>query len=191
MIYIKIGRLILGKNSEIKRDEYVDRKEYYYDKNTDVVPKRKKALICIMFSESKDCHIILRKLHPKFEIDYFRYNNGMYIIDSESIHITSNGCRVAFYLEGISTPIKMSNIEHEIKEVEYTDLYGKKQKSLINKIKGLKFDAKILDTFTNRRFAELFTKQDINNFQMFILIIGIITMITSVIACIVSYVRVG
>jgi hypothetical protein len=191
VIFIKIGKLILGKNNDIKRENYEDRKSFYFDKNTDIVPKRKNRLICIVFNESRGCSIILRKFHNKLELDYFKYRNGIYIIDNEAIHITSNGCRIAFYLEGISTPIKLSNVEHITETIEYTDLYGKKQKSVVEKIKGLKFDSKILDTFTNRRFAELFTKQDINNFQMFILIIGIITMITSVIACIVSYVRVS
>ena len=45
----------------------------------------------------------------------------MYIIDNEAIHIAGNGARIAFYLEGISTPIKMSNIEKITKEIEYTE----------------------------------------------------------------------
>jgi len=191
VICIKIGKLILGKNPNIKRENYTDRTEFNFDKSTDIVPKKKNRLIIIMFNESKGCSILLRKFYNKLEVDYFKYRSGIYIIDNEAIHITSNGGRIAFYLEGISTPIKMSNIEKFVETIEYTDLYGHKQKCQINKIKGLKFDAKILDTFTNRRFAELFTKQTMDNFQFFILIIGIITMITSIIACIVSYVRVG
>lgn len=191
MIVIKIGKLILGKNPEIKREDYTERTAYYFDKNTDIVPKKKNRLIIIMFNDSKGCSIILRKFHNKLELDFFKYRNGMYIIDNESIHITNNGCRVAFYMEGISTPIKMSNIERVTETIDYVDLYGNKQKSTIEKIKGLKFDSKILDTFANRKFAELFTKQTMDNFQFFILIIGLITMVVSVIACIVSYVRVG
>jgi hypothetical protein len=191
VIHIKIGKLILGKNPEIKREDYTERTEYYFDKNTDIVPKRKNRLIVIMFNESKGCSILLRKFHNKLEHDFFKYRNGLYIIDNESIHITSNGGRIAFYLEGISTPIKMSNIERTIEETTYTDLYGVKQKTMISRIKGLKFDAKILDTFANRRFAELFTKQPVNNFEFLILMFGLITMVVSIIGCIVSYVRVG
>lgn len=185
---MRIGKLILGKNPDIKRPDYTDRKEFYFDKNTDVIPKAKNRLTCIMFSEDKGCHILFRKFNINQEYSFFRFKKGIYVIDNESIHIASNGARVSFYLEGISTPIKMSNIEHETKEVEYVDLYGKKHKTIIEKIKGLKFDAKILDTFTNRRFAELFTKQDINNFQVFILIIGIVTMVIAIASCIVGYV---
>jgi hypothetical protein len=191
VIVIKIGKLILGKNPEIKREDYTERTEYYFDKNTDIVPKKKNRLIVIMFNESKGCSILLRKFHNKLELDFFKYRNGLYVIDNESIHITSNGGRIAFYLEGISTPIKMSNIERIIEEMTYIDLYGVKQKTMISRIKGLKFDAKILDTFANRRFAELFTKQPVNNFEFLILMFGLITMVVSIIGCIISYVRVG
>ena len=121
------------------------------------------------------------------EVDFFRFKKGQYIIDNESIHIANNGARVAFYLEGISTPIKMSNIERESITIEYFDLYGKKQKSTVQKIKGLKFDAKILDVFANRRFADLFTRQTINNWQFFLLLMGIISIVLMAVNIAVSY----
>jgi hypothetical protein len=109
--------------------------------------------------------------------DSFRFHNGLYLIDNEAIHISGNGSRVAFYLEGISTPIKMSNIEKETIEMDYIDLYGKKQKTLIQKIKGLKFDAKILDIFANRKFAELFTKTPTPLTGLLTLILAVVTII--------------
>jgi hypothetical protein len=189
VIYIKLGKLVIGKSKSIEKKNYKDINEFKYNKKTDLVPKKRNKLICVVFSEERGCHFLLRKLNEK--TDWFRFKNGLYIIDNESIHITSNGSRVAFYLEGISTPIKMSNIERITETLDYKDLYGNKQKTTINKIKGLKFDAKILDTFANRRFAELFTKQPMDKMALFItciFIFGIVTMIISVIGCIVTYV---
>ena len=112
------------------------------------------------------------------EIDYFKYRNGMYIIDNEAIHLTSNGSRVAFYLEGISTPIKMSNIPYEEVNIPYTDLYGKKHEdNLVRKIKGLDFDSKILNTFANRKFAELFTRTPMKSFELILVILSIICVV--------------
>lgn len=170
-------KLKFRRNPTIKRKDYDDKKEYKFDKKTNVIPKIKNRLICIVFSEDKGCYFLFRKFDFKKDYDCFHFKKGMYIIDNEAIHITSNGSRIAFYLEGISTPIKMSNIEKEVKVIEYVDLYGNKKTSVIEKIKGLKFDAKILDVFANRRFAEIFTRQPINNFQLLLLIIGVISLI--------------
>jgi hypothetical protein len=176
---MKIGRLQIGRNKNIERKNYTTKQEYKFDKSTDVVPKKKNRLICIIFSEEKGCHFILRKLNAK--TDCFRFHNGIYLIDNESIHITGNGSRVAFYLEGITTPIKMSNIEKETIEMDYIDLYGKKQKTIIQKIKGLKFDSKILDIFANRKFAELFTKTPTPMTGLLTLILSIIGIILIVV----------
>jgi hypothetical protein len=166
-----------SRRKDIKRSDYNTREEFIFDKKTNVVPKKTNRLLCIIFSEDKGAYFLYRKMNLKQEIDYFHFKKGMYIIDNESIHITSNNNRVAFYLEGISTPIKMSNVEKETKEIEYIDLQGNKQKSIIEKIKGLKFDAKILDIFANRRFAELFTRQPTKALEPFILIVGIISLV--------------
>lgn len=181
-------KLKLKKNKALKKANYVTKDEYKFDKNTDVIPSKNNRLLCIMFSEDKGCHFLYRKMNRKnAEYDFFRFRKGKYIIDNESIHITSNGARIAFYLEGISTPIKMSNIEHEIQLVKYNDLEGKQITTKIRKIKGLKFDARILDTFTDRTLSELFTKQTIDNFQLIILILSICIMIISVIGIVISY----
>lgn len=174
---------MLGKNPDIKRSEYESRDDYIFEKHTNIIPKRRNRIICVMLSETKGCKILLR--HKKHSS--FRYNNGLYITDNDAVHITDNGARVLVYMEGISTPLKMSNIERTKKTVEYYDLYGNKKKSVIEKIKGLKFDARILDTFTDEKLAKLFTKQEINNFQFFILLFSIITMISVFISMAVSY----
>lgn len=184
-------RIKFRRNNYIKKEYYENKQDYSFDKKTQIVPKKTNRLICIIFTEDKSAHFLYRKYNAfkdRENVDFFRFKKGIYIIDNESIHITNNNVRVAFYLEGISTPIKMSNIEKEIKEVIYTDLQGVKQKSVIQKIKGLKFDAKILDIFANRRFAELFTKTPMKTFEFYILIIGIISLVMIAIGYGVSYV---
>jgi hypothetical protein len=182
---IKVGKQQLKKNPKIKPKDYSDKQEYFFDKKTDLVPDKRNRLLCVMFSEEKGCHFLIRHLNNK--LSSFRFRDGLYMIDNEAIHITSNGARVAFYMEGISTPIKMSNIEKQVITKEYTDLYGKIQKTKIQIIKGLKFDAKILDTFANREFARIFTKKQLDNFQLFIMIFSIITMVLVVISWGVTY----
>jgi hypothetical protein len=170
-------KLKFRANKNIKKEYYKDINEYIFDKKTNVVPSSKNRLICIIFSEDKGCYFVFRKISCNASFDHFRFKKGLYIIDNEAIHIAGNGSRVAFYLEGISTPIKMSNIEKETKKIEYTDLYGNKKVSIIEKIKGLKFDARILDIFANRKFAENFTKTPVKGMEFLLLILGLISII--------------
>jgi len=180
-------KIILKRNKAIKKQDYIEpgnkklteknKLILNFDKKTDVVPKKTNRLLCIIFTEDKKAIWLWRQynaLKHDDKTDFFRFKKGMYIIDNEGVHITDNNIRVAFYLEGISTPIKMSNIEKEQKEVEYIDLQGNVQKSFIEKIKGLKFDAKIMDIFLQRRFAEIFTKVKIKSSEVYLMIFSII-----------------
>lgn len=178
-------QLKLKKDKDIKRKNYDSKEEYKFDKNTDLIPKRINKLICIMFTEDKGCFFLARKINSKK--NFFRFRKGKYIFDNESIHLTRNANRISFYLEGISTPIKMSNIEKYLEEIEYIDLDGSKKTANVSKIKGLKYDASILDTFTDEHFAEDFTKMSMDNFQIYILILVIISLILSGIGIGVSY----
>lgn len=177
---------ILDKNGNVKTELTENKKlELKFDAKTDVVPKKTNRLLCCIFTSDKKCSMVWRKfrINPKSdEIDFFRFKKGMYIIDAGGIHITSNGVRIALYFEGISTPLKITDIETEVKTVKYTDLQGNIQKSIIHKIKHLKVDAKILEVFFSRRFSEIFTR-DRGQFQLgkqlkllcwIIIIIGII-----------------
>lgn len=188
------------KNKLIKKEDYAEpngtmtennKLEFKFDKKTNVVPKKKgNKLLCIFFSEDKKTFFIWRKYNPfktDDKTDFFIFKKGMYIIDSSGIHITNNNIRVAFYMEGISTPIKMSNIKKVSKKVQYTDLTGKIKNGIIQVIKGLEFDAKIMYIFLNRRFAEIFTKKKIKVMDYYILLIGIGTMIVASIGCVISY----
>lgn len=190
---MKIGSYTIKfkKNPKINKKDYYtkdDKKKkdfndklasFKFDSKTNVVPKKTNKLVCIMLSNDKTCHFLLRKV--KFrgdtEYDFFRYKKGMYIIDNEAIHITDNNMRIAVYMEGISTPLKMSNIEKTIETIEYIDLYGNKQESQIEKIKGLNFDSKILDIFANRRFAEIFTKPPSTSLQQILMILSIVSIV--------------
>lgn len=165
----------LKKDKTIKRRQFDNIDEYKFEKKTNLIPKKRNRLICIMFSEDRGCYFLFRKFGKRNES--FRFKKGLYLIDNESIHITKNGNRICFYLEGISTPIKMANIEKEIAEIPYTDLQGNPKKSKIMRIKGLKFDAKILDIFTDRKLAENFTNIKHNNYSVYCFIIGIISLV--------------
>lgn len=186
----KMYKIKLKKNKTVRKENYNNRDEYVFDKKTNVVPKKTNKMICIVFSEDKGAFFLYRKFNPnktKNNIDYFRFKKGMYIIDNDSIHITQNNIRISFYLEGISTPIKMSNIEKEILEVKYLDLKGEERTSIVQKIKGLKFDAKILDIFLNRRFAEIFTRTPMKSLEFLLLIIGIVSLVMIGISYAISY----
>lgn len=183
---MRIGRVGLKRKGTIKKKDFENIDEYKFEKNTNVIPRFRNSLICIMLSEEKGCSIILRKFSNK--LNYFKFNRGKYLIDNEAIHITDNGARISVYLEGVSTPIKMSNIEKKVEEIKFVDLYGNTQTTKVTKIKGLKFDAKILDTFTNRKLAELFTKQTVDNFQFFLLLLLLGSFIVGVVNIIATYV---
>ena len=151
----------LGKfelNKSITKNNYENKYEYKFDKRTNLVPKKNNKLTVVIFSENKSAVFLLRKFDNR--TDTFRYNKGLYIIDNESIHLTNNGNRICFYLEGISTPLKMSNIERYTDTVEYIDLDGSVKTANVEKIKGLKYDSKIMDIICDRKLSENFTKID-------------------------------
>lgn len=173
-------------NKEIKRNQYENKFEYKFDKKTNLVPNKTNSLLCVIFSEDKGAYFIRRKFSNK--TDTFRFNKGLYIIDNEAIHLTRNRIRICFYLEGVSTPIKMSNIEKEVVAVEYLDLDGTLKTTKINRIKGLKFDAKILDIATDRKLAENFTKIDDKiKWALITFIITIISMVLIIVGIGVTY----
>lgn len=179
------------KNLNIEKKDYADIKEYKFDKKTNIVPKTKNRLLCILLGEDKGVYFIIRKVNIKKQLlnamDSFIFKGGMYIIDNESIFLSQNGTRVSVYMEGVSTPLKLNNIERKTELIDYIDLYGNKQQSTVNRIKGLKFDSKILNTFANRKFAENFTVQPVDKFQFIMLILGIVSIILLIANIGVSY----
>lgn len=145
-------------DNSIKKNQYSNVFEYKFDKKTKLIPKKNNKLTCVIFAENKSAVFLLRKFDNKN--DTFRYNKGLYIIDNEAIHLTNNGNRICFYLEGISTPLKMSNIERYTDTIQYIDLDGSVKTANVEKIKGLKYDSKIMDIICDRKLSENFTKID-------------------------------
>ena len=173
----------LGKlkiDNTIKRNQYNTIFEYKFDRKTRLIPKKNNKLTAIIFSENKSAIFLLRKFDNRTET--FRYNKGLYIIDNESIHLTNNGNRICFYLEGISTPLKMSNIERYTDVVNYVDLDGSIKQANVEKIKGLKYDSKIMDIICDRKLSENFTKID-EKFK-YALLTFLFVIVTMVITCI-------
>lgn len=158
------------KNKSIKKDDYTDLDEFKYNQKTDIVPKRNKRLIAVILRENKSAKIKL--LSNK--IESFNFQKCLYFIVPNGVHECDNGQRIAIYLEGVSLPMSYENIEKEVVKAEYLDLSGKTQTKLITRIKNLKYDGKILDVFTNRKFAEIFTRVAIDKYTFYILIVCII-----------------
>ena len=150
-----INDLKLELDKIIQKNDYSNKWEYKFEKHTNLIPKKKNRLICIILTEDKGMYFLIRK---KEKTDSFRFNKGLYLIHNGAVHTSRNGNRYAIYLEGISTPLSMANIEKYTEEVEFIDLDGSKRKTLVQKIKGLKYNAKILDIFTDRKLSENFTK---------------------------------
>lgn len=187
MKIISKDNIRLIKDKSLNKKDYTDKKLYKLDSKTNLVPKKVNRLICIVFSEDKGAYFLLRKFDNKN--DCFHFNNGLYLIDNEAIHITPNGNRICFYLEGISTPIKMSNIEKYEETIEYLNLLGEKKKVTVQKIKGLTYDSKILEIATDRKLAKNFT--DITpegRLIIIILILSIVSLVLSGIGIAISYV---
>ena len=170
-----LDNLRLEVDKLITRKDYQNKYEYKFEKHTNLIPKKNNKLTCVILTEDRGVYFIVRK---KEKQDSFRFNKGLYIIDNESIHIAKNGNRYSIYLEGISTPLKMSNIEKYEEEIEYYDLDGTVKTALVQKIRGLKYDSKILDIFTDRKLAENFTKmKDDFKYGIVLLILGVVSLV--------------
>lgn len=127
-------------------------------------------ILCIILKEGHgSTWLWLKDDDEKFSVDentYFKINDGTYI---------RNMLRFMIFIEGISVPIHHGHIEREAVEREYVDRdTGKIRKIIVNKIKGLNFDSKVIDILLNRNLADEFTKQhiDLPNLIMIILLIA-------------------
>jgi len=182
------GFVLKKDKKNIKKENYVNDSmtkkqkenaisEYKYDIKTDVVPKKNDRLIIIMLNENKGCSILFRKFNNKSST--FRFNKGRYIIETEGVYITRNSSRIAIYIEGVSVPIRSSYVEKILKTVKYKDLNGNEHESTVQLIKGLRFDAKIFDIFSNREFAEIFTQTPKKTFEYLLIILVVVNLVLS------------
>jgi len=158
-----MAKVKLVENKSIDKDLFPDKWERKFQKGIDKVPKKVNQLIALVFREDKGAKLLLV---GKRQNDFI-HNQHLYFINPDSTYITDNGNRIAFYLEGVSTPLGHSNIDKELVKVKYKELDGTISEKKIMKIKGLKYDSRILQIFTDRKFAEVFTKIGIDKWAFY------------------------
>lgn len=160
------------------------KKDLQQYKNTvliDKVPEYTGRITVIILRENKWSKI----LYFSGDITDFTYGKCLYFITTP--HSCDNGAKLLIYLEGISLPVSYENVQKETITKKFIDLDGQEKYSQITVIKGLKWDGKILHIFTNRKFAEIFTKIEPDVLPLLIFIIGTITLIISCIGIGVTY----
>jgi len=150
-------------NKAIDKELIPDKFERKFNRDIDKVPKKTNRLIALIFREDKGAKVLL----VNSKANDFIHNQHLYFLNPESTYITDNGNRIAFYLEGISTPVSHSNIEKMLVKVKYKELDGTINEKQVMKIKGLKYDSRILQIFTDRKFAEVFTKIGIDKWAFY------------------------
>jgi len=111
----------------------------------------------------------------------FSVDGNTYFIVDEGTYLKGS-LRIMIFLEGISTPMNHSNIDREevVKQVIDRDTQEIK-KIKIQKIKGLKFDSKIIDVLLNRHLADEFTREHMDLPNLLIIIFLIIIAVLDVI----------
>lgn len=177
--------LRLKKDKAIKKEDYKNKEEFKFDKKTDLVPSKNDKLLIIILSETKGAIFLYRKF-DKFTT-VFRFNKGKYFIENEAIYTTRNGTRTSVYIEGVSLPLKTKYVEKILKKVKYVDIDGTQKETEVQVPKGLRFDAKIFDTFSNREFAEVFTKPPQTKLELFIIILTFVSVIICAVNSILIY----
>lgn len=177
-----------NKKQEMKNNIKNKILEFNFDKKTDLIPSKWSVLTIIILSEDKGINFLYRKFDTKFST--FRFKKGKYIIENDGIYTSRDGSRIAVYIEGISVPLKSSYVEKITKNIKYTDLDGSEKITTVQLIKGLRFDSKIFDTFSNREFAEIFTKPPRTTLETILMIVSLVNIIaTSIVAILVYYYR--
>lgn len=126
-------------------------------------------ILCIILHEGKgSTWYWLDESQERFSVNdntYFKQDAGTYVKDA---------VRFCIYLEGISLPIHHGYIDRETVTTTFKDKDTGEDKTVeINRIKGLKFDSKIIDILLNRHLADVFTKQymDLPNLVIIILLV--------------------
>lgn len=144
----------------------------------EVIPKKKSnKVLAIMLKDNKAINWIWIS-RKKSE---FNYNEGTYFIDPNGQYLSDNGILCSVYLEGISTPFSHEHIEYETIKKDIVIGQDEKGESIIktmtlNLIKGLKWDAKLLNMLLTRKLADVFTRRsiDLPNLIIMLLLIGTI-----------------
>lgn len=180
-LYHKPRKLNIINNPTIKRENFNTNKAYKNALRGDKVLEYTNKITVIILRENKWSKI----LYFSGEKESFTYEKCLYFITTP--HSCDNGAKLLVYLEGISLPLSYENVQKEQVKRKYLDLDGKTKEVMITVIKGLKWDGKILHIFTNRKFAEIFTKVQPDMLPLLILIIVVSTLIVSCIGIGVTY----
>jgi hypothetical protein len=179
----KVKKLILKDNKSLDKELIPDKFERKFNIDTDKVPKKLNNLIAVINREDKSSKFIIVDRNQKD----FVHSGHLYFINPEATYITDNGNRIATYFEGVSTPMSHSNIEKKLVKVKFKELDGTISEKVITKIKGLKYDSRIIQIFTDRKFAEVFTRIEIDKWAFYTFITLIVVIIIGVVNCILSY----
>jgi len=145
--------------------------------------KTKKNILCIILTEGKGS----KWFWVNDSIEKFSYNENTYFKEDSGTYHKGN-LRFFIYLEGISLPIHHGYIKRETVTKSYTDRDTGLTKDIkITKIKGLKFDSKIIDILLNRNLADEFTKSHMDLPNLAIILFLVIVLITNFINMYGSY----
>lgn len=134
---------------------------------------RRGKILCIILHEGKgSTWYWLDELQQRFTVGentYFRVDDGTYNKDQ---------LRFMIYLEGVSLPIHHGYIEREVVEKTIVDKDTGKEKTFrFQKIKGLKFDSKLIDILLNRHLADEFTKPHLDLPNLVLIILMVVNLI--------------
>jgi hypothetical protein len=152
--------MIVPENKVIKNSKTVVLKQ---------LEKQKYNILCIILKEGKGSSWLW--INDAFE--RFSYEENTYFkVDSGTYH--KGSLRLFIYLEGVSLPMHHGYIKREkiTKQIKDRNT-GKLKDVIITKIKGLKFDSKVIDVLLNRNLADEFTKvhMDLPNLAIVILLV--------------------
>jgi len=141
------------------------------------IKNKQNKILCLILKEGKgSVWKWINDKEERFSIDdntYFPRNEGTYV---------KKTLRFSIFLEGISTPIHHGYIEREQELRSYVNKDTGEKKSLwVDKIKGLKFDSKLIDMLLNRNLADQFTKNHVDLPNLLIILLLLATTVIGVI----------
>lgn len=155
-----------------KKDSKINEKD-----KKEIEPKGKNKVLAIILKESHG----LKWLWVRNDADSFTLDKNFYFIYESGMYITGNGIRSCLYLEGVSTPITHANLDREKIEKIVADAQGNKHKIEIVKIKGLKWDSKVIFMLLNRKLADIFLRVPVNTSGLILFIALLILIVLNIV----------
>jgi len=128
-------------------------------------------------------------LEHELQTQGFSHAKNHYFLLKKGIYLTKEGKLFSCYMEGVSTPLCMDNLDIKYEEREYTDPITKRKETMkVKVISNLKFDSEIIDVLVGRKLADVFTKIRIDKTGFITIILLMVSIILSIISIGVSYV---